>query len=325
LAGFIQLPENRSAFAAIADLAYTLKQDAESVIPIFIYGPPGCGKSYLLSAIAVELSGIALCTLSANSFPLPWEEDTRAAERLEQARSCDLLVVEDLQHLPSRATEAMVQLFDERLHRRLPMVYTACSGPGQLQHRGNPHPPRLTARLAGGLVVGMRPLQAESRCVFLHELARHRGTHIAKATLDWLAASITGGARQLEGALLQVEALDALNRKQPDVAELRAHFKVHIDSRQPSLERIMSRVSAYFQVAERLLRSPRRDRSLLMARHVSMYLARQLTRLSLQEIGACFGGRDHTTVLHSCRKVEEVMRINAQLSGAVQLLQAELA
>jgi chromosomal replication initiator protein len=90
------------------------------------------------------------------------------------------------------------------------------------------------------------------------------------------------------------------------------------------VDRIVRRVSAYFRLEPRQLRSQRRQRRLLIARQVSMYLARRLTPLSLQQIGACFGGRDHTTVLHACRKVEQALERDAQLSGAVHDLQAEL-
>jgi len=98
---------------------------------------------------------------------------------------------------------------------------------------------------------------------------------------------------------------------------------VLVEASRPTVERIAHRVSAYFQIQPRQLRSPRRERRLMLARQVSMYLARRLTPLSLGEIGAWFGGRDHTTVLHACRKVEAALEGDVQLSGAVRQLHAE--
>ncbi len=221
-------------------------------------------------------------------------------------------------------------MLDERLHRRLPTVFTATAGPAQLTHRGEPLVVRLTNRLASGLVVGLQPLQAASRRVFLRELARREqarlgGLKLTDEMLGWLAESLTGGGRQLEGAINQITALQALNRKPLTTGDLQVHFQVPMDAGRPTVDRIVRRVSDYFRLDPRQLRSARRQRRLLIARQVSMYLARRLTQLSLKEIGACFGGRDHTTVLHACRKVEEVMKSDAKLSGAVHELQAELA
>jgi chromosomal replication initiator protein len=318
----ILLPENRSALAAVQQLA---RAPDEAVNPLFLHGLAGSGKSCLVAALAEELPDRVVCTLSANAFPLPWNQDDRtASERYEEARRCDLLIVEDLQHLPARAIETLVQLLDERLRRRLPIVVTAATGPAQLAHRGEALPVRLTNRLASGLVVALQPLQTASRRLFLQEMARRRHLDIDDAILNWLAQALTGG-RQLAGALNQIAALQALGGKRLTLEELQTHFAVQVDAVRPTVERIVRRVSDYYRVEPRQLRSARRQRRLLIARQVSMYLARRLTPLSLQQIGACFGGRDHTTVLHACRKVEEAMKSDAKLSGAVRQIHAELA
>jgi chromosomal replication initiator protein len=290
-----------------------------------VHGPAGCGKSCLVNALAEDVSELSLCLRSANDFPLPWDQDEPAApERYREARSCDLLILEDLQHLPARATEALVQLLDERLRRRLATVVTASAGPAQLSHRGSAMPARLTNRLASGLVVALQPLQAASRLAFLQEMARRRGLDVGDEVLRWLADSLTGG-RQLEGALNQLGALRAINGKPLGLPEVQAHFQVQVDASRPTVERIVRRVGDYFRVAPRQLQSARRNRSVVVARQVGMYLTRRLTRLSLQQIGAYFGGRDHTTVLHACRKVEEAMKSDVKLSGAVRQMHAELA
>ena len=171
----------------------------------------------------------------------------------------------------------------------------------------------------------MQPLQIASRRQFLQELARRRGLDVADDVLGWLAESLSGGGRQLEGALHQVEALAALDGKPLTLDTVREQFQVQVEAGKPTVERIVRRVSDYYRVEPRQLKSARRQRRLMLPRQISMYLARQLTPLSLQQIGACFGGRDHSTVLYAYRKVEEAMQRDVALSSAVHQIHAELA
>jgi chromosomal replication initiator protein len=312
-ARFITLPENASAVSAVRQLVHDPEHAASL---LYLHGPSGSGKSCLVSALAEERA--VCCTLSANGFPLPWDQnDPTAGPRLLEARCSDLLIVEDLHHLPARAMDSVAQLIDERQRLGLALVVTANAGPAQLRHRGEALPVRLTNRLVSGLVVALAPLGPASRRRFLEEQAARRGLAIAAEILDWLAGALTGGGRQLEGALNQVATLAPRT-----LDELQVHWQVNAS--QPTVEWIVRRVSDYYRVEPRQLRSPRRQRRLMLPRQVSMYLARRLTRLSLVEIGAWFGGRDHTTVMHACRKVESAMQGDAQLSGAVRQLHAEL-
>jgi chromosomal replication initiator protein len=173
--------------------------------------------------------------------------------------------------------------------------------------------------------VGLEPWQASSRHHFLRELARRRGLRGPEETVSWLAESLTAGGRQLEGALCQIDSLQRLLKKPLDADLLRKHFQGQDDAQRPTVERITEHVGGYFRVEPRQLKSARRSRDLLVPRQVSMYLARRLTALSLQQIGTFFGGRDHSTVLHACRKVELALASDAALSGAVRRIYAELA
>ena len=244
---------------------------------------------------------------------------------VEEARECDLLILEDLQHLPLPASETMVRIIDHRQAHQLPMVFTATMGPRHLAHRGVRFPARLTSRLAAGLVVGLEPLKIASRQRFLDELAQRTQLALPREIVHWLARNLTGGGRQLEGAVTQLETLNKVGRRPLDLKNVTAHFSVQVDAIRPSVERITTRVGGYFQIEPRQLQSRRRHHNVVLPRQISMYLARQLTALSLEQIGAYFGGRDHTTVLHACRKVEQAMKKDAVLSGAVRQIHAELA
>ena len=327
---FLRFSENLAACFACDDLVQSLYTGgcAGHPDPLVLHGPTGVGKSCLVAALVESVGPSATsCVLSANAFPLPWDRDcgTDAATRYEEARKACLLAIEDLQHLPDRATEALVQLLDARQPHGLRTVVTANSGPAAIARRDGPLPARLVNRLISGLVVAIAPPGTSSRLLLLQELSRRRGVCLSEDILRWLAHAMVGGGRQLDGTLQQIEVLRTLTGKPPSLDELRRHFRVPIDAAKPTVERIVNRVSAYFRIDARRVPSPRRHPALMVPRQISMYLARRLTPLSLQQIGHCFGGRDHTTVLHACRKIEEGIKTDARLFGIVRQLHAELA
>ena len=143
--------------------------------------------------------------------------------------------------------------------------------------------------------------------------------------LDWLAEHATGSFRELEGAANRLEVLARLHGGVPPLEVVQEQFRAESDGRQPTVERIVQRVGRYYRVDPGQLQGPSRTRSVMLPRQVGMYLARRLTALSLEQIGAYFGGRDHSTVLHACRKVEEALDRDGSLSGAVRELHADLA
>jgi chromosomal replication initiator protein len=148
---------------------------------------------------------------------------------------------------------------------------------------------------------------------------------LAPDILHWLARNLHGGGRQLEGAISQLETLNKVSRHPLDLKNVASHFRVQVDATRPTVSRIAKQVSGYFRIEPRLLQSRRRYHNILLPRQISMYLAREMTVLSLEQIGAYFGGRDHTTVLHACRKVAQAMKKDPVLSGAVRQIHAELA
>jgi chromosomal replication initiator protein len=330
LAGFarlVVLPEIQSALAAFREVACCLEGNHFDRLsnPIFVHGPPGVGKSTLVAALADEVirraNELSICVVSANDFPLPWVED--GSERFQEACDCDLLLVEDLQHLPDRAVESLIQLVDARLPRHLPTIVTASASPTQVIHRGNRFPARLTNRFAAGLVVAIWALSFASRRSFLQELAHRQGVILPENVLDWLARSLKS-CRQLENALYQICRVETQSGRPPTLDDLREQFQMSKDQADP-LDRIVQYVGDHFRVEPRLLLSSHRHRQLMRPRQISMFLARKLTPLTLEQIGAFFAGRDHATVLHACRQVEKAIETDPQLMGSVWQIHAELA
>ena len=249
------------------------------------------------------------------------EPPAEEAEELRAAKQADLLIVEDVQHLPTGQAETLVQVLDYRLARQRPIVCTASVGPSVLDSL----PARLTSRLAAGLVVRLEALAADRRRQLLSQNAQQRRLNLSPAVLDWLAEHLNGSGRVLEGALNQLEMLARCQSEPLDVASVARHFRGQIEASRPTLDRITERVAQEFEVRPRQLQSRRRYSGVLLPRQVSMYLARRLTDLSLQRIGAYFGGRDHTTVLHACQKLEQALTHDAALSRVVRQLHADLA
>jgi len=325
-ARFLSVTENRAALLAVRDVLECVRQQQPRRChnPLFLHGPTGSGKTHLISALIGELtlacSDLTVHLLHANDLAanVSPEEVNEGSDAL---RAADVLVVEDVQHL--RTAEPLVQLLDDSTKRQRQVVLTALTGPAQLTHRGEAYPQRLTSRLAAGLVVALQPWSAASRLLLLQAQLTERRLKVPDPVVDWLAEHLSGGVRQLEGALTQLEALRQAGLPLA-LATVAEHFREQAQATQVTLERIAQQVSGYFQVKPQQLQSRQRSRQILLSRQIGMYLARQLTGLSLEQIGNYFGGRDHSTVLHACHKIEQALLADAALHGAVRHLQANL-
>lgn len=311
MVNLLSIPENRAAGDAcrrvLADLTQRSARRAHN--PLFVHGPPGCGKSHLLRDLVAGFTrdvptGVVAVLAAADLDGRDAEEPPAA---LLQA---DLVVVEDVQKTPARAVETFVTVIDRCLARGKQLVLSATRGPGLLEL---PH--RLTSRLAQGLVVQVEGLSLDSRRAVL----RLRRPDLADDVLDWLARHAATSFRQVEGVCTRLAQLETSR-----LEDVIAAFAEDQEARRPTLERIAQRVSRYYRVDQEEMRARGRTRETMLPRQVGMYLARQLTGLPLVQIGAYFGGRDHSTVLHACRKVAEALDSDASLSGAVRELHAEL-
>jgi chromosomal replication initiator protein len=325
---FVALPENDSALRAVRRLARSLTRLGRAVgpTPLVLHGPPGTGKSLLvrtlIQALTAAPTGPTARVVAAAELPRPTADQPDAAEAFADLLGSDLLAVEDVQHLPERLAGTLCRLIDHRAGRRLATVLTAAAGPAGLKHL----PRRLTSRLAGGLVVQLEPLAATARRTLLDRLARRAALRLTDDALDWLAARSTGGgARQLTGSVetLKTVARDLVGSLDAEaVRELLADGQ--LTSGRDRVQGIVERVAATFGVKPRDVLGPGRQRSVLVSRQVAMYLAREAAKLSLPAVGAAFG-RDHTTVLHACRKVAGAIQGDAKLKRTVRELKAELS
>jgi chromosomal replication initiator protein len=324
LPGFQFLPENRSAVWAVKELARAVLLGRRvPVCPLMLHGPPGSGKTQLTAALLATLtsgsSDLIVRSASAADLAKPEIPGEGFADRA--LRTCDVLVLEDIQHLPERAANAACDLLDYRSSRKTALVVTANTGPAGLSRL----PRRLTSRLAAGLVVQLEPPGIASRRVLLEAAAKSKNVRLTVDALDMLAEQTDG----MRAALGLLQNLTQVAPKYPGPLDRAVIEQVlsgsgQSTSRGSRLHEIIKRVAAAFGITKKALLSPSRLRNVLLPRQVAMYLAHELAGLSLPRIGAAFE-RDHTTVLHACRKVKAELANDKQLAAILRQLERDAA
>lgn len=321
--GFLVLPENRFAVRAVRTVCRAVEANKRpSANPLVLHGPPGTGKTFLLTAVttrlALDSNGITARTVSVGDLTRSPDEGLTDRDLFD----CDVLALEDVQHLTDRTADAACDLIDHRIARRRVTIVTASHGPAALAHL----PRRLTSRLAAGLVIQLEPLTASSRRAILADATVTKNVRLTDDALDLLAEQATTGVR---AALGWLQNLAQIARAYPGPLGRTEVEQALTDSGQPTsaaldVSVIVKRVAVAFSVDEAELLGASRLRGIRRARQVAMYLARELTKLSLPRIGTAFGGRDHTTVLHACRKVESELTNDAALAKLLDELRTVL-
>jgi chromosomal replication initiator protein len=302
---YIRLPENRAARLACLRLAKSSARRPNCAALTFLHGSPGSGKSHLVRVlverIAIRQPNAGPRIVAARDLGKLLAGQMADEQNVAPAfRRADLLIVEDMQHLPTSAAAAMTALFDDRRSRDLPTMVTASAGPLGLPGLST----RLKSRLASGLVVRMKALGSSS----LRQLARYwcseRGLRLDSDVFDWLIGRARSSPRSLFGDLTRVLHLSRERRLRLDVETLESRLNENTPPDCPVIESLADAVAAWFHLKADQLRSRDRRPSLLWPRQVAMYVVRRKTNLSLAAIGTFFGCCDHTTVLHALRKVD---------------------
>lgn len=318
---WIALPENESATRAIKHFADTCVRGMAHPL-LLLHGPAGSGKSHLAAELVQRflIAQPDKTTQTVAAADIGRELQLPPIERQDLFRSlvsCDLLIIEDIQHLPGNSGDDMTTVIDRRLNRRKNVLITSATAPAQLRVA-----PRLASRLVGGLTVSIAPLALASRQTLAEAFCAERSLRVAPEVVAWLARH-PSGARPILGEVQQLSTLTTMFPPPLTLEIIQRELTSPTEDRSP-LERIIDHVGEHFRVSPKMLCGKSRLKNVVWPRQVAMYLARQ-QGLSLTVIGQRFSKRDHTTVIHSCAKVEQRLQCDPVLVQTLQELQAKLA
>jgi chromosomal replication initiator protein len=302
--------------------------------PLFLYGGVGLGKTHLMHAIAWELSSarsggppVSVAYMSAEKFMYRFIAAIRSQSTMEfkeQLRSVDVLMVDDLQFLIGKdnTQEEFFHTFNALVDAGKQIVVSADKSPSDLSGLGD----RLRTRLNCGMVADLHATTYELRISILEAKAALAGVDVPHKVMELLAHKITSNVRELEGALNRLVAHANLFARPVtlETAQEVLHDILRAHDKKMTIEEIQRRVAEHFNIRLNDMSSPRRARAVSRPRQIAMYLAKQLTSRSLPEIGRKFGNRDHTTVMHACSKVCELMERDAAFAEDVELLRRML-
>ncbi len=325
---FVVGKPNEFAYAAARRIADAIKV---SFNPLFLYGGVGLGKTHLMHAIAWHIRDRyptrRVVYLSAEKFMYRFIRALREQNTVdfkEQFRSVDVLMIDDMQFISGKDStqEEFFHTFNTLVDQGRQIVLSADKSPSDLEGIQD----RLKSRLNNGLVADIHATTYELRLGILQSKAERMGLAIPRKVMEFLAQRISSNVRELEGALNRVVAHAQLIGREISIetAQDVLHDLLRANDRRVTIDEIQKQVAAHFNIRIADMSSARRARAVARPRQVAMYLAKQLTSRSLPEIGRKFGGRDHTTVMHAVRKVEELRGQDAAFAEDLELLRRML-
>jgi chromosomal replication initiator protein len=309
---FVIGSSNRFAHAAAVAVA---EAPAKAYNPLFVYGDSGLGKTHLLHAIGhyaqTLYTGLKVRYVSSEEFTNDFINMIRDGKQdgfRRRYRDVDVLLVDDIQFLENKegTQEEFFHTFNTLHNASKQIVISSDRAPKRLVTLED----RLRSRFEWGLLTDVQPPELETRIAILRRKAIQEGLNAPPEVLEYIASRISTNIRELEGALIRVTAFASLNRQSVDLQLAEIVLKDLIPEAQgPQITAatIMGQTASYFGLSIEDLCGTSRSRVLVTARHIAMYLCRELTDLSLPKIGQQFGGRDHTTVINADRKIRSLM------------------
>jgi chromosomal replication initiator protein len=326
---FVVGPCNRLAQASCVAIS---QSPGNTYNPLFLYGSSGLGKTHLLHAVCCETKQrfdnaviqFLSCEEFVNRFIRAIEEGDLQGFQ-SQFRSVDMLVIDDVQFLREReqSQEEFFHTFNALYNNGKQIVLSADSAPVKIPSLEE----RLSSRFNWGLVTRIDPPSYETRIAIVKKKAHLRGLSISDEIAEYIARKVHANIRELEGALTTIYAVAVTCGKEITLELARCALEGQIEStgRHISITDIIEVVTKHFDVRLADLQSKKRNQSITEPRQICMYLARNLTKHSLEEIGGHLGGRDHTTVMHACNKIGEAERTDPQMHALLDELIRKVA
>ncbi len=326
---FVVGNENLLAHAAALAVA---EKPAMTYNPLFIYGGPGLGKTHLLQAIGhfvlEEHPGMRISYVSTESFMnalIHTIKNGSTFEFKERYRNTDILLIDDIHFLAGkeRTQEEFFYTFNALHNSSKQIVCTSDRPPKEIPSLQD----RLTSRFEWGLITDIQPPDLETRIAILRKKVENEVIPIPENVIFLIAENVKGNTRELEGSLVKILACASLTNQDINIdmaSEVLRVFIAGSAKKQISVKAIQRAVSSRFNIPIHSLSAKTRMSRVVIARQVAIYLCRELTSLSLVQIGKAFGGRDHSTVLHSIKKIEDVSSVDLSLAETVNMLREDL-
>ncbi|GHN22178.1 chromosomal replication initiator protein DnaA [Lactobacillus delbrueckii] len=300
--------------------------------PLFIFGGVGLGKTHLMQAIGHQMLAerpdakvvYIQSETFVNDFINSIKNKTQDKFR-EKYRTADLLLVDDIQFFAKKEgiQEEFFHTFETLYNDQKQIVMTSDRLPTEIPDLSE----RLVSRFAWGLQVEITPPDLETRIAILRKKAESEGLEIDESTLDYVASQVDTNIRELEGALVKVQAQATIQKQDINIGLARsalADLKLVQKSRGLQISKIQEVVANYFRTSVPDLKGKKRVRQIVIPRQIAMYLSRELTDASLPKIGQEFGGKDHTTVMHACDKIARQIKTDTEIKSAVSDLRQML-
>ena len=314
---FVEGKSNHIALAASRQIGDGLKN---SYNPLFIYGGVGLGKTHLMHAVGNEIlqkdTSKKVAYVHSEKFVSDMVKSLQLGainEFKQYYRSLDALLIDDIQFFAKKeqSQEELFHTFNSLLEKGSQMILTCDRYPKEIDGLED----RLKSRLGWGLPVVIEPPELETRVAILLSKAESMQHELNEESAFFIAQKVRSNVRELEGALKRVIANSNFTGRPISVDLIKDSLKdlLAIQARQVSVENIQKTTAEYYNIKMSDILSKRRSRSVARPRQMAMFLAKELTNYSLPEIGESFGGRDHTTVIHACKKINELRAFNLDI------------
>jgi len=317
---------NSNRFAHAACLAVA-QSPAKAYNPLFIYGGVGLGKTHLIQAIGNYIThqdnNTKVLYISSEKFTnelINSIRDDRTVSFRDKYRSVDILLIDDIQFLAGkeRTQEEFFHTFNTLYESNKQIVITSDRPPKDITTLEE----RLISRFEWGLTTDVQAPDYETRIAILRKKAQSENLNVPAEIIDFIAEKIPSNIRQLEGALTKLTAYSTLTKKELSVPLAQEILKdiIPLENKKVSVSQIQKTISDYYNIKFNSLLSKKRTKDIVLARQVAIYLSRELTDLSLTSIGEAFGGKDHTTIIHSYNKIKNNIKKDNNFKGIINNL-----
>ena len=325
---FVIGSSNRFSYAAGLAVA---ESPARAYNPLFIYGQVGLGKTHLIQAITHKIRQLhphlKHSYMTSEQFTNELIDAIRhrtTSQFRKKYREIDVLLIDDIQFIAGKEStqEEFFHTFNNLHDNRKQIIITSDRPPKEISNLEE----RLSSRFAWGLIADIQPPNFETRVAILKKKVSFESIEVQNDVIYFIAEQIKTNIRELEGALIRVIAYALLEEKSLTLDMVKVVLKDMVKEtlKNISIETIQNSVAEFFNISISELRAKKRNKNIVYPRQIAMYLSRLLTRRSLPEIGNAFGGKDHTTVLHSCKKIEREIKINQEIKNTIEQLTIDL-